>query len=333
MGLGEFFRSQLSQVIEWKDQQPEILVHKFPSGNDEVKNASKIIVAPGQGAILIYEGKVADQIDSEGIYNLETDNHPFITTLLKLRTNFESEHKLKIYFYRTSEVVNQGWGTSQEVKYLDPIYKIPVELGANGTFSFRIADPLYLFSNVVGSRDQYSVQEARELLQGRFPQNLASVLAKSGISYQHIDAQLPSLSKQIYDQLQPEVQNLGFLLTDFKLNGTLFDQSTTERIGKIADITAESMAAGEGGLFYVEMEKLKALRDAASNEGGLAGAGLQLGVGMELGKTFDIAKEKQLNSEATDIVTKLHQLKLLLSEDLITREEFEAKKKEWLDKL
>ena len=332
MSLGDFFRSQLSQVIEWKDQQPDVLIHKFPSENDEIKNASKLIIAPGQGAILVYEGKVTDHLDQEGIFDIESDNHPFITTLLKLRTNFESEHKLKVYFYRTSEVVNQGWGTSQAVKYIDPVYKIPVELGANGTFSFSITDPLYLFTNVVGSRDKYLVSEARELLQGRFSQNLSSILAKGAISYQHIDAQLPSLSKNIQEQLHPELHNLGFSLTDFKLNGTIFDQATTERIGDIADITAESMAAGEGGLSYIDMEKLKALRDAARNEGGLAGAGLQLGVGMELGKAFDVAKEEQLNANAPDIVTKLQQLKLLLNEDIITQEEFDIKKKAWLDK-
>lgn len=332
MSLGDFFRSQLSQVIEWQDQEPDVLIHKFPSENDEIKNASKLIIAPGQGAILVYEGKVTDHLDQEGIFDIESDNHPFITTLLKLRTNFESEHKLKVYFYRTSEVVNQGWGTSQAVKYIDPVYKIPVELGANGTFSFSITDPLYLFTNVVGSRDKYLVSEARELLQGRFSQNLSSILAKGAISYQHIDAQLPSLSTNIQEQLHPELHNLGFSLTDFKLNGTIFDHATTERIGEIADIIAESMAAGEGGLSYIDMEKLKALRDAARNEGGLAGAGLQLGVGMELGKAFDVAKEEQLNANAPDIVTKLQQLKLLLNEDIITQEEFDIKKKAWLDK-
>ena len=332
MGVADFFRSQLSQVIEWKDQRPDVLVYKHPSEKDELKNASKLIVTPGQGAILVYEGKVTDHINNEGIFDIETDNHPFITTLLKLRTNFESEHKLKIYFYRTSEVVNQGWGTSQAIKYLDPFYKIPVELGANGSFSFKIADPLYLFSNVIGSQDTYYVSEARLLLQSRFPQSLSSALAKNGLSYQHIDAQLENLSEIIGKQLNPEVEKLGFALTDFKLNGTLFDKATSERIGKVADVTAESMAAAEGGLTFVEMEKLKALRDAARNEGGLAGAGLQLGVGMDLGKTFNAAKDIQLNADATDIVSKLQQLKLLLNEDIITQQEFDNKKKEWLDK-
>ncbi|MFN0291168.1 SPFH domain-containing protein [Pedobacter helvus] len=332
MGLGNFFKKQLSQVIEWNNQNTGLLVYKFPSSNDEIKNSSKLIVAPGQGVILVYEGKVADHIVGNGTYDIESDNHPFITTLLKLRTNFESEHKLRIYFYRTADNVNLGWGTAQAIKYMDPIYKIPVELGANGSFSFKISNPLFLFEGIIGSKDHYSVEEAKQLLQNRFPQAISSTLAKSMVSYQEIDSQLPVLSTNIKESLNTEAQNLGLALTDFKVNGTIFDEGTKARIAKIADITTDTFAAKEGGLTYVELEKLKALRDAARNEGGLAGAGLQLGVGMELGKTFNDAKEEQLNAENTDVVAKLKQLKLLLTEGIITQEEFDNKKKEWLDK-
>lgn len=332
MGIIKFFKNQLSQVIEWDNQNPEVLVYKYPSTNDELKNASKLIVGPGQGALLVYEGKLTDEITAEGIYDIETDNHPFITTLLKLRTAFESEHKLKVYFYRTSENVNQGWGTAQAIKYIDPIYKIPVELGANGSFSFKIANAKHLFVNVIGSADNYTVLDARQMLQSRFPQGISSSLAQGGVSYQNIDAQLPQLSQNIKAKINEEVANLGFVLTDFKLNGTMFDEGTKERIDKIADITADAMAAGEGGLTYVELEKLRALRDAARNEGGLAGAGLQFGVGMEIGKTFDTIKNEQIDASNADPVVKLQQLKLLLDEGIITQQEFDAKKKEWLNK-
>ncbi len=46
------FKRQLASVIEWTNQQPSALLHKFPSVNDEIKNASKLIVGPGQGVIL-----------------------------------------------------------------------------------------------------------------------------------------------------------------------------------------------------------------------------------------------------------------------------------------
>ena len=333
MGLGDFFNRQFAEVISWENPSPEALLYKYPSATNEIKDASKLIVAPGQGAILVYEGAVSDTITEPGIYNLETDNHPFITTLLRLRTAFESEHKMGIFFYRTTEVVGQGWGTASPAKYVDPVYGFPVELGANGSFSFEISNAMYLFTEVVGTRDAYNVSEARKLLQSRFPQAISQVLATAGISYQNIDSQLSRLAELITAQLTPELSRLGFGLTDFKLNGTQFDDGTKSRIDQVSNVLAESLAAGKGRLTYVEGEKLKALRDAARNEGGLAGAGLQLGAGMELGKNFAGAKEEQLNASPADPVEKLRQLKLLLDEGIITQEDFDAKKKEWLSKM
>ena len=140
MGIANLFRNQLSTVIQWQADKQQYLWYKYPTKTDEIKNASKLIVGPGQGAVLVYEGKVVDVLTEEGTFNLKTDNHPFFTTLVNLRQNFESEHKLHIYFYRKAQVTNQQWGTSSPVKIIDEQYKLPVEMGANGTFSYQISD-------------------------------------------------------------------------------------------------------------------------------------------------------------------------------------------------
>ncbi|MEJ2884443.1 SPFH domain-containing protein [Pedobacter sp. GR22-6] len=334
MGLGDFFKRQLATVIEWKDQEPELLLYKFPVPTSEIKNASKLIVSPGQGCILVYEGQIKDVIKEDGVLNLQTENHPFITNLMKFAQFFESEHKLHIYFYRKAEVVNQSWGTASPIKYLDAVYQIPVELGMHGNYSMRVADPLLLFKDIVGSADRYSTSEARSLLNSRIPAVLTSYLAQAKFSYLDIDAQLEVLSKALREKLNAEYAVLGLELKDFRIQGTSFDPATQERIGKIADLTTDSRAAAEAGLSYVEIEKLKALRDAARNEGGLAGAGLQLGFGMEMGKVLDDKKETLSSYQAnTDPVTQLQKLKLLLDEGILTQEEFDTKKKEILSKM
>lgn len=334
MGLGDFFKRQLSTVIEWKNQQPELLLYKFPTPTDEVKNASKLIVSPGQGCILVYEGQITDVLAEEGLFDLQTDNHPFITNLMKVMQLFESEHKLHIYFYRKADVVNQSWGTPTPVKYLDPQYKIPVELGVYGNYSVRISDPLLLFKDVVGSVNEYTVNDLRTLLLSRLPQALISYLAQSKLSYLDIDAGLEHISSDLKEKLNEEFVALGLAFKDFKIQGTSFDKETLRRVGKIADITAESRAAAEGGLSYLEIERLKALRDAARNEGGLAGAGLQVGFGLEIGKALNDKKEELTTYSSTiDPVVQLQKLKLLLDEKILTQEEFDAKKKEILSKM
>ncbi len=328
-----FFKRQMASVIEWTDQQIWSLLARYPSADDEIKNASKLIVGPGQGVILVYEGRITEVFTREGIYNLETDNYPFITSLLKLRTLFESEHKMKIFFFRTADNVDQNWGTAAPVKYVDPVYKFPVELGANGNFSYQVANPELFFAKIAGLADLYTTVQARNLLQSRITQVMSNMLANMQFSFQQIDAQLNNISDSLKKELESEFDEIGLKLTDFRISGTIFDPGTRARIASIANVTAESQAASAGGMNYVEMEKLRAMRDAAKNPG-LAGAGLQMGAGIALGKMFaDQSSQSAAPEPAADPMQQLQKLKQLLTEGIITQEEFDAKKKQWLDKL
>ncbi|ERJ59437.1 SPFH domain-containing protein [Sphingobacterium paucimobilis] len=334
MGLFNFFKKQVATVIEWQPQAPGLLVWKYPAVTGEIKNASKLIIAPGQGCVLVYEGKITDVIDTEGVYNIRTDNHPFITSLLKVAQLFEGEHKMGLYFYRKAEVVNQGWGTSSPIKYMDDYYKIPIQLSAFGNFSYRLNDAGRFFTEYVGSQDSYSTEAFREAIQARIQQVLTSCFAEEKMPYTKIDAEIARLSTTMRDRLVSDFETFGLVLRDFRIEGNSFDEETQARIGKIADITANSHAASEGGLSYVELEKLRALRDAAKNEGGLAGAGVGLGAGMSLGKVFSNSIDEVTQpAVGFDPMEQLRKLKLLLDENIITQEEFEQKKKDYLNKL
>lgn len=335
MGIANLFRNQLSAVIQWQADKQQYLWYKYPTKTDEIKNASKLIVGPGQGAVLVYEGKVVDVLTEEGTFNLKTDNHPFFTTLVNLRQNFESEHKLHIYFYRKAQVTNQQWGTSSPVKFIDEQYNLPVEMGVNGTFSYQISDVEHFFKDIVGARTEVSRSEIRDLILGRLSQNIVTTIHKLGYSYNQIDGHLTEIGQELATLLNEETQKLGFTLTDFRVDGTLFDEQTQERIGRIADVTADSQAAQAGGLTYAELEKLRALRDAARNEGGLSGSGVQMGVGLEMGKQMGAATQL-MNERSTaddDLSRRLARLRLLRDENVITDADYEAKKRELLNEL
>ena len=339
MGLKNFFKKQLSSVIEWSNQPSDILFYKYQSETDEIKNASKLIIAPGQGCIVVYEGKVEAVLIEQGTFNLSTDNHPFVTTLRKIRQAFESEHKMNIYFYRQSESVNQKWGTATPIKYMDPKYNIPIELGVYGNYSTKITEPQKLFTEIVGSKNIFTASDLRSILMSRISSDLKSYFAKEKLSYQDIDSHLGEMSQTLQTDLSSIYTSLGLGITDFKVEGTSFNEETLDRINKIADMTSEAMAAAQVDLNYTELEKLKALRDAAKNEGGLAGAGLQVGAGLEVAKSIFSDKKDKTTKGSTqtevsnDPVEQLRKLKLLLDDSIITQEDFDQKKKEILSKL
>ncbi|CAM3743953.1 SPFH domain-containing protein [Mucilaginibacter galii] len=332
MGFTDFFKEQFAAVIEWKNQPQELLFYKYPFKSDEIKDASKLIVAPGQGCILVYQGKVTGVLQQEGTYTLQTDNDPFITTLFKLMQGFESEHKLKIYFYRKAAVVNQGWGTSTRVKYEEPVYKFPVSLGAYGNYSFIITDATLFLTQIAGMADAYTTAQAQMLIQSRIEQQLTVTLATTAFGVLQIDSKLNQLADELKAQLNGTFAELGFQLANLQVQGASFDQQTQQQINQIANARAGKLAAEQAGLNYTEMEKLQALRDAASNESGTAGAGLQINLGNSLGNSFEQTSPKT-GDEPFDAVTQLQKLKTLLDQGIITLEEFEAKKKQWLDKL
>lgn len=332
MGLKDIFKRQLRTVIEWKEQKTNLLFHQLETTTDEIKNASKLIVAPGQGCIIVYDGKVKDTLTEPGIYEMETSNHPFITSLLNLAQQTDSEHKMRFYFFRTTEMVNILWGTPSPVKYFEPEYKLPITLGACGNFSIVISDPEKMFVTLLGPISDYYSQDVQELVSSRIMTPLTTFLAEKAYTYREVDTHLMEMSEDLKNKTAEELERLGLTLTDFRINSVTFDEDTRERIGRIANMTTEKQAAAEVDLDYVSMQKLEALRDAARNEGGLAGAGLQMGAGLQLAQDIFKTQGKE-NSREGEITDRLRKLKILFNEQLITEEEYEKKKNEILSKL
>lgn len=343
MGLFERVKRQLRSVIEWQDPSPNSLFHRWSNNGDEIKDASKLIVGPGQGCIFIYEGRVEALIIDEGITDLETDNVPFWTTVSKIMQGFTSEHKVGIYYFKMTTILNQRWGTPSVIKYEDPKYKFPVGLRAYGNYSFRIADPAAFFVNVIGGRNDYTTDEFRQVMGARIVQPLTDYLAEGGYTYADIDAQREEIAAGLLEKIKPEFDELGFSMEDFRIEGTSFDEDTMRRINRIADMSAESQAAAAAGLNFAQMQQLEAMRDAARNEGG-AGMGMGMGAGMAFGNMMGntmqggaaspggtTAQPGAGNGGREDPMVKLGKLKKMLDAGFISQEEYDAKKKQILD--
>ncbi len=347
MSIKNFLKKQLASVIEWETPSSEVIWQRWAGSTDEIKNASKLLIKPGQGAALVYEGALNDIIVDDGLYNLRTDNHPFITSLIKLSQLFESEHKLQIYFFQTSQIINENWGTSQSIKYQEPQYEFPVEMGCHGTYSYKISAPELLYTEIIGSQDLYTKDDVRKLFGGRLPVFITTHLADKKYGYNSIDAQKLAIGDSLLPVLRQEMNKMGLHIFDFKLLGTQFTEETQKHINKIAQMQSDNYAAQDVNMSYEELEKLRALKDAANNEGGAAGAGVGLGAGIQLGQAFvnaetakDFLKPME-NSEASkkttgsqkEAIQLISELKSLLDQGAITQDEFDAKKSELLGKI
>ncbi len=329
MGLWDTVKGQLRSVIQWENPQPDVLFIKWSERGDEIKNASKLIVGPGQGCIFVYQGKVESVFISEGIYELKTANIPFWTTITKFMQAFESEHKVGVYFFKTTQILDQKWGTNSPIKYDDPKYKFPVGLRAFGNFSMKISDPGNFFANVVGQMSPFLISNFRDVVVSRLTQPITDYLAEQQLSYAQIDAKREEIAQGIITKITIDFKNLGFELSDFRIEGTSFDDDTVKRINRISDVTAEATAADIAGLSYAQLQQLAAMRDAANNQGG---AGMMMGIGLGTGFGQQMSSQ-QTGMQQEDPTVKLKKLKQMMDDGLITADEYDAKKKDILSKM
>lgn len=302
--------NQFKSVIEWKDPSPDILIWRWDGSNDELKNCSKLIVGPGQAAIFVYEGRIEAIHKNPGVFELRTANVPFWTTLEKFMQKFESEHKAYVYFIKTTDTLNQKWGTKAPIKYEDPKYKFPVGLRAFGNFSFRLTSAASFLVDIAGARPVYRIEEIRTTIVDRCLTPLTDLLAESGFSYAEIDKKRSELSKALFDKLKPEFETLGFELIDFRIENTDFDEDTKKRIDKISDKIADAHAIkalgdiDQGSMRnYASVEQLRALNNAASNPNGGAGMGVGLGAGIGMGQGMAGAFQQPASPAAGNMIS------------------------------
>jgi membrane protease subunit (stomatin/prohibitin family) len=330
MAFKDSLKRQLRSVIQWDNPDPAQLFYRWSDTGDEIKNASKLIVGPGQGCIFVYEGKVEALWDTEGMYEVKTANIPFLTTITKFMQAFKSEHKVGIYYYKTTNIADCKWGTPSPVKYIDPVYKFPVGLRARGNYTFRITDPKSFFVNFMGTRDVFLRDDIRDVVSARLLQPMGDYFAESGFGYNQIDAQREELAQGITAKIRADFGKFGFELTDFRIEGTDFDDETKKRVDRIADVSAEAVAANAAGVSYEKLQQLDALKNASKNPGGagtMMGMGVGLGFGQGMAGMAAGATQAGAAAASEDAASKLKKLKEMLDAGLITPQDYVEKKK------
>ena len=86
--LWQKVRAEFVDVIEWDEggtaeggAPPQTLLWRFDRHGSEIKMGAQLTVRPGQWAVFVNEGRIADGF-GPGRYRLETRNLPVLTTCL-----------------------------------------------------------------------------------------------------------------------------------------------------------------------------------------------------------------------------------------------------------
>ena len=120
MGLLDAVKDQFLDVIEYVDESHKLIVSKYQreSGNNELKQGSKVIVRESQSVVFLKGGKLAD-ILPPGTYSLTTNNFPVLSSLKAFPYLFVSPVIADVYFVSTRQFIDNKWATKNPIMKRD----------------------------------------------------------------------------------------------------------------------------------------------------------------------------------------------------------------------
>lgn len=292
MGLIDKILGEFVDVIEWTDSSNDTMVFRFERYGNEIKYGAMLTVRESQVAILVNEGRIAD-IYQPGLYKLETNNMPILTTLQSWPHGFNSPFKAEVYFFNMRRFTDLKWGTKNPVMLRDKEFGA-VRLRAFGTYALRIKAPEVFSKEIVGTNGHFHTGEISDQLRNLITSRFSSILGESKIPVLDLAGNYDELSNYISTRLTPE-----FLEYGLEINNLLVENiSLPEEVEKALDKRTSMGIVGNLN-DYTRYQAAEAMQAAAANPSGTASAGVGMGIGFgmasEMGKAYAESGKAQAN--------------------------------------
>ncbi|MEX0316768.1 MAG: SPFH domain-containing protein [Ruegeria sp.] len=273
MGIFDFLKGEFIDVIHWVDDSRDTMVWRFEREGHEIKYGAKLTVREGQSAVFVHEGQLAD-VFTPGLYMLETNNMPIMTTLQHWDHAFQSPFKSEIYFVNTTRFNDLKWGTKNPIMLRDPEFG-PTRIRAYGTYTVRVKDPARFLVEIVGTDGEFTMDEISFQIRNIIVQEFSRVIAGSGIPVLDMAANTADLGKLIAAEVSPVLEGYGLEMPEFYIENISLPPAVEAALDKRTSMGL----AGDLGKF-TQYSAAEAMTAAANNPGGGGGMGAGLGMGM-----------------------------------------------------
>jgi len=275
MGLFDKLRNEFIDIIEWVDDSRHTLVWRFPRYQNEIKNGAQLIVRPGQKAIFVHRGQVADVFEP-GHYELKTDNLPLLGTLAGWKYGFNSPFRAEVYFISTKQLTDLKWGTPNPVMMRDPEFG-PIRIRAFGTYALRAVDPGALLKELVGTDSSFDADAVSELLRSMIVTTFAELLSQAEIPALDMAKKYTEIAQKLRQLVQEKIDDeYGLELSQL----VIVNISLPEAVEKALD-TRTSMGV-VGDLNRFQQYQLGQALGTPGGAGGAAAEGAGLGLGLAM---------------------------------------------------
>jgi membrane protease subunit (stomatin/prohibitin family) len=229
-------------------------------GNDNViSNGSGIAVADGQCMIIVEQGKIVEVCAEPGEFTYDSSTEPsifagslgksIIETFKTIGKRFtyggDTGKDQRVYYFNTKEILDNKFGTPSPIIFEVVNKRLhmskTVNVRCNGTYTYRITDPLLFYTRLAGNvTDEYRREEIDGQLKADFIDALQPAFAELA-ELELRPAQIPAHTKELKVAINRAMQT-----------------EWTERRG----ITVESVSLGPITLSPEDMKKIGEMEDS-----------------------------------------------------------------------
>ena len=274
MGILDFFKGELLEIIEWTDDSRDTLSWRFPDEDKAIKNGAALIVRESQVAQFVYVGEFGDTF-KPGKHSLTTDNIPILTKIKSWPYGFESPFKADVYFVVTRLFTGNKWGTSNPIMLRDADFGV-VRVRAFGTYDFKVVDPKTFLREVAGSDHNFRLDEFADTMRSRIVSIFTDAIATAKVPVLDVAARYSELGDALLPLINPAViMKYGLEIGSFIVENVSVPPEVEQAIDK-----RSSMAAIGNLNDFVKYQMGKGFESGGG--AGAAGTAAELAVGFGL---------------------------------------------------
>ena len=294
-------------------------------GSDNlISNGSGIAVADGQCMIIVEQGKVVEICAEPGEFTWDSSTEPsiftgglkqgIIDTFKTIGKRFtyggDTAKDQRVYYFNTKEITDNKFGTANPVPFKVVIneqlgYKLSVDLRFNGTYSYKVVDPILFYTNVCGNvAEEYNRSEIDAMLKGELIMALQpalAVLSANGVSYDQIPAHNKELRDALNEELKGDWGKRGIEVYSMNFGVPSIPEEQRKKITEWEE-TAMTQNPTTAAARMVGGQ-ISAMNAAANNAGGAMNGFVGMGMamnqgGMNAGNLYAMGAQQQAPTQA-----------------------------------
>lgn len=285
------------QVIEWRDETGQEIVHRWPEqGSGDIRLGAQLVVRESQAGVFFRDGKSLD-VFQPGRHTLSTANLPLLGRIVNMVFGGETPFQSEVYFVNMRTFTDMKWGTATPIVFRDSEFAM-VRLQGHGLYTMRVTDPQLFVNNVVGTEHIYLQAQVEDWLRSFIVSRLNDTLGQVVKSVLDLPQHYEEISAAAKAKLQEDYGRYGMEMIDFVIEAI----TPPEEVQRMMDERTAMEAVGDQGKF-LQYRAAKAIGDLGESgggggaAGGAAAAGVGIGGGLAMGAAMAKAVVDAMGSD------------------------------------